>query len=239
MSRNFEVLDSRATALGELTLRRRRILSLGKEVFEVQLGEAFLMSSLFHEVEEALAQLGLAELKGEDWDVVVGGLGLGYTAAAALRHPQVRSLRVIEFLAPVIEWHRQAMVPLGATLTSDPRCRFVEADFFATALSEAGFDAEQPGRLFDAVLLDIDHSPENLLHSSNAAFYQPAGLQALARHVRAGGVFGLWSDDQPDESFLQAIGTAFEDVRAHEVTFANPLLEGDSASTVYLARKGS
>src|SRR6476620_7318665 len=114
MSRNFEELDYRETPLGELVLRRRRMLSLGDlEVYEVKLGDAFLMSSLFHEVEEALAHLGLSELKEGNWDLVVGGLGLGYTALAALEHREVVSLLIVEALAPVIQWHQRALVPLG------------------------------------------------------------------------------------------------------------------------------
>src|SRR6476619_3021896 len=141
MSRNFEELDYRETPLGELILRRRRMLSLGDfDIYEVKLGDAFLMSSLFHEVEEALAHLGLSELKGESWEVVVGGLGLGYTALAALEHHEVASLLVVEALAPVIEWHQRALVPLGQKITNDPRCRIVEADFFERARSTDGFD---------------------------------------------------------------------------------------------------
>ncbi len=92
MSRDFEELAYHQTPLGDLMLRRRRMRSLGGiDVYEVKLGDAFLMSSLFHEVEEALAQIGLAELHGKRCDVVVGGLGLGYTARAALAHPEVAS----------------------------------------------------------------------------------------------------------------------------------------------------
>lgn len=237
MSRDFEELDYRETALGDLSLRRRRMLSLGVEIYEVKLGEAFLMSSLFHEVEEALAHLGLAELKGESWDVVVGGLGLGYTAAAALEHREVASLLIVDALAPVIEWHRRGLVPLCEKLTGDPRCRMLHADFFELAQSAEGFDPEQPGRKFHAVLLDIDHSPSNLLHPRNAAFYQPDGLGALAAHLHPGGVFALWSDDPPDEEFLGLLGNAFANARAHVVAFPNPLTEADSASTVYVAEK--
>jgi spermidine synthase len=124
MARDFEELDFRQTALGELILRRRRIHSLGGiDVYEVKLGEDFLMSSLFHEVEVALSHLGLGELEGERWDVVVGGLGLGYTAVAALEHREVASLLVIDALQPVIDWHQQGIVPLGPQLTGDPRTR--------------------------------------------------------------------------------------------------------------------
>ena len=238
MSRDFEELDYRETPLGELILRRRRMLSLGgMEVYEVKLGDAFLMSSLFHEVEVALAHLGLSELKGVSCDVVVGGLGLGYTAAAALEHREVASLLIVDALSPVIEWHQQGLVPLGEKLTSDPRCRMLQADFFARARSAEGFDPAQPGRLFDAVLLDIDHSPRHLLAPGNAAFYEPEGLRSLAAHLHPGGVFALWSDDPPDEDFLGALDTAFATARAHIVSFPNPLLEGTSESTVYVAGK--
>ena len=235
MSRDFEELDYQKTPLGELILRRRRIDALGDlDIFEVKLGEAFLMSSLFHVVEEALSNLGLGALDAGEWDVVVGGLGLGYTAVAALAHPTLRSLAVVDTLEAVIGWHQRGLVPLGPKLTGDPRCRFVHADFFALATSPEGFDA---GRKFHAVLLDIDHSPRNLLHPLNAAFYTPAGLGALANHLHPGGVFALWSDDPPDEEFLVTLRSVFATAEAHVVTFPNPLLDQDSASTVYVARK--
>ncbi|MBA3832029.1 MAG: spermidine synthase [Chthoniobacterales bacterium] len=238
MSSDFKELDFRETPLGQLSLRRRRVLSLGgMEVYEVQLGDAFLMSSLFHEVEVALAHLGLGELEGASWDVVVGGLGLGYTAVAALEHHDVASLLIVDALQPVIEWHQNALVPLGEKLTGDPRCRLLHADFFARAKSRDGFDPEQPGRLFHAVLLDIDHSPRSLLHPSNAAFYEAEGLRALSAHLHPGGVFALWSDDPPDDDFLDVLGSVFATVRAHIVSFPNPLLEGTSESTVYVACK--
>ena len=157
----FEELDYRTTPLGELILRRRTILSLeNREVYEVLLGESFLMSSLFTEVEVALSNLGLAATEERfpdtELDVVVGGLGLGYTARAALKFPSVKSLNVVDYLEPVIEWHQQGMVPLGPELAADPRCRFVHNDFF-----ELGFDPENPDKKFHAVLLDLDHSPAN------------------------------------------------------------------------------
>jgi spermidine synthase len=240
MSRNFEELDFQKTALGDLILRRRQYHSLGDiDVYEVKLADDFLMSSLFHEVEEALAHLGLGDLSGRDWDVVVGGLGLGYTAVAALEHQEVASLLVVDALEPVIGWHQRGLVPLGDRLTSDPRTRLVHADFFARAASSDGFDPEKPGRRFHAVLLDIDHSPCNLLHPRNASFYQPEGLRALATHLHPGGVFALWSDDPPDDEFLTLLGGAFDTVRAHVVTFENPIIESDSASTVYVACKAA
>jgi spermidine synthase len=136
----------------------------------------------------------------------------------------------------VIDWHERGVIPLGAELTRDPRTRLACADFFERAQSVEGFDPQRPGRRFHAVLLDVDHSPRNLLDPRNAKFYRPEGLRALASHLHSGGVFALWSDDPPDDEFVQALRTAFREARTHVVTFWNPVLERDSASTVYVAR---
>jgi len=240
----FEELDYRQTELGELILRRRTILSLDNlEVHEVILGDAYLMTSLFTEVEQALSRLGIAAAErafpgAAVLDVVVGGLGLGYTARAALEHASVRSLIVVDFLQPVIEWHQRGLVPLGPGLTADPRCRFVHGDFFKLAVAdetEPTFDPDAPGRRFHAVLLDIDHSPSNLLHERHAAFYGPDGLRRLAGKLHPGGIFALWSDDPPDEGFMNSLREVFETCEAHIVTFYNPLREEQSESTVYVA----
>ena len=236
MSIDFEELDYQETELGELSLRRRRMVSLeGREVFEIKLGDSFLMSSLFTKVEVALAELGLAELEADELDVVVGGLGLGYTARAALQNPAVKSVLVIDALLPVIDWHRRGLVPLGLQLTSDPRCRFSHGDFFAL-VDSAALDPEKPGRKFHAVLLDIDHSPRALLHPRHGSFYEGKALRRLAAQLHPGGVFAMWSDDPPEEEFLQALDAAFGNSRAHIVPFHNPLLDCDAASTVYVAQ---
>src|SRR4051812_35834495 len=163
MSIYFEELDYRPTPIGPVSLRRRRTLAQDEDVYEIKLGEEFLMSSRFTASEIALARLGLADLSGDAWDVVVGGLGLGYTAQAVLDHAAVGALVVVEMLQPVIDWHTSGLLPLGPALTGDPRCRLVAGDFFALAASDSGLDPAQPGRKFHAILLDIDHSPHALL----------------------------------------------------------------------------
>lgn len=241
----YEELDYRKTDLGELILRRRLVLPLDNlEVYEVILGEAFLMSSLFTEVEVALSNLGLAAAEagflGEKLDVVVGGLGLGYTAQAALHHESVGSLYIVEYLLPVIEWHQKGLVPLGAEITADSRTRYVLGDFFELAVAEkpaASFHHENADQLFHAVLLDIDHSPDNLLHERNAAFYEPDGLRKFAEKLHPGGIFALWSDDPPESVFMEALSQVFASSESHVVSFFNPLLERTSESTVYVARK--
>tara|TARA_R110000868_G_scaffold9937_12_gene48934 strand:- start:493 stop:1230 length:738 start_codon:yes stop_codon:yes gene_type:complete len=240
LGKNFEELDHRPSEIGDISLRRRRIPAVtDADVFEVKLGDEFLMSSLFTEGEVALANHGLSALAAQDVtpaDVVVGGLGLGYTAYAALCFPGVGSVVIVDALAPVIEWHQKGLVPLGEKLTSDSRCRFVHGNFFAMASSSGtGFDPESPERLFDAVLLDIDHSPDNLLDRGNAVFYTPAGLQRLATFIRPNGVFALWSNDPPTDQFLGDLAAAFMESKAHVVSFRNPMTGEESASTIYVA----
>jgi spermidine synthase len=239
MSVFFEELDYRPTPIGALSLRRRRSLSSGLDVYEIKLGDEYLMSSQFTAAEIDLARLGLAALTRaalarRDIDVVVGGLGLGYTAQAVLEHSSVRSLVVVDALAEVIEWHQQGLLPLGKQLTGDPRCRLVHGDFFAMTLSAEGYDPKTPRRRFDALLVDIDHSPQKLLHPRHAALYGPDGLARLASHLHAGGVFALWSNDPPDEAFIAVLKTVFDKPVAHVVTFPDAQGTGEASNTVYV-----
>ena len=237
MSLSFEELDFRPTPMGVLSLRRRRRPMSDVDVYEIKLGDEFLMSSQFTLAEIELARLGLAALDRADLDVVVGGLGLGYTARAVLENAGVRSMIVVDALAEVIDWHAQGLLPLGKELTGDPRCRLAHGDFFAMAASVEGFDANSKARLFDAVLVDIDHSPRKLLHPRHAALYEPEGIARLAEHLRPGGVFALWSNDPPDDVFERVLAGVFAISNTHVVTFDNWRGEHDASNTVYVAVK--
>ncbi len=239
MTFEFKELDYQQTPLGEISLRRRSEPKLqGKVVFEVKLGDEFLMSSLFPEAEIQLSKLGLSTLAGDDLDVVVGGLGLGYTAAAALQFSSVRSLLVIDVMQAVIDWHQRGLVPLGEQLTSDPRCQIQQADFFAMiADGSDGFRQSGSIRPAHAILLDIDHSPAHWLNPENSTFYTSQGLNHLVNKLHPGGLFGLWSNDPPDDQFMNLLDSVFESAKSHIVTFANPYSGGESQNTVYLAHK--
>ena len=238
MPPDFEELDYQETPLGTLILRRRRLRSLDDlEVYEIILGEGYLMSSLFTTVEIALANLALALLPAEKRElaVAVGGLGLGYTAQAALKDSRVSELVVVEALPDVIGWHRKELVPLGKEIHNDPRCRLIEGDFFSLAAGQ-GFDPREPRRCFDAILLDIDHSPRNLIHERHQGFYSLSGLRRLRSFLHPRGIFAMWSDDPPDEHFEDLLREVFPLTESRIVTFPNPLQGIESKSTVYLAR---
>ena len=238
MSLAFKELDFQQTALGDISLRRRAEPRLnGKVLYEVKLGDEFLMSSLFTEAEVQLATLGLAKIDANEIDVIVGGLGLGYTAAAVLEDPRLRSLAVIELMPPVIDWHQRGLVPLGEQLSGDPRCSFILNDFFALASHASNhFRDVNSNRRVHAVLLDIDHSPDHWLDSQNSKFYTQAGLEHLALKLLPGGVFGLWSNDPPDDRFMHLLEDVFQQVEHHIISFENPYTMGKSTNTVYLAR---
>jgi hypothetical protein len=205
MSARFEELDWRRTAIGELSLRRRLDPVTGVDVHEVKLGDEFLMSSLFTVAEVELARLALARLSGSALDVVVGGLGLGYTAQAVLADVRVRELLVVEALAPVIEWHQRGLVPVGPALTGDPRCRLLLGDFFALSASPDGFSAVDPEPGFDASppVRGLDPGPQRVFDAGPQRVFD-AGPQRVFDavlvdidhspvHLLAGGSAGFYT----------------------------------------------
>jgi spermidine synthase len=241
MSPLFKEIDSQASPLGQISLRRRRIPVFGdRDIYEVKLGDEFLMSSMFVAAEEALSALGLASTKGDKLSVVVGGLGLGYTAVEALKDDRVSELFVVDALDSVIGWHKDEQVPLGKILNADARNHYVLGSFFDLATTpDKGFDPDCEGKKFDAILLDIDHSPTEFLNAANASFYTTENLTLMAQQLKPKGVFAMWSQNLPEESFQALLKTVFEQVESHVVSFFNPFQGNESTNSVYVCVKGA
>ena len=128
---NLEILAYEESPLGMLCLRRRELLSEpGTIVTEVTLNHEFLMSSLYTDSEEALSRIALEMHDGGGLQVLVGGLGLGYTAREALRSNRVSRLEVVELLPQVIGWLESGLVPLSAELTSEKRLVISQDDVY-------------------------------------------------------------------------------------------------------------
>ncbi len=236
MPSHFEELDYQKTPLGELTLRRRRSPALDDaEVYEVKIDEAMLMSSVVNSAEIALSDLALRKMDGP-LDIVVGGLGLGYTAQAALDHVTVMRVVVVELLQPVIDWHSRGLVPLGAAMTADPRCHMVQGDFFELMTAAPNTATGPTAGLFHAMLIDIDHSPACPLTLEHVPYYEVESLKRLAARLHPDGVFGLWSADAPEDTFLANLAAVFRDVETHEVPFDNPMVGEKDSNTIYVAR---
>ncbi len=236
MSTIYQELDVRQCALGELVLRRRTVPGLGPEpIYEIKLNDDLLMSSWLNESEQQLSLLALAEAPDAPFDVLVGGLGLGYTAWAALGDKRARSVTVVDLLPEVIEWHEKGLVPLGASLCAHERCTLRQGDFFAlVGAGTSSAIAVEHG--YGAILVDIDHAPDAWLGPDHARFYEQGAMAAAASLLMPGGVFALWSAGATNDAFTQLLSTAFAPVTTHEIVVFNPMIDDDQVDTIYIAK---
>ena len=226
---DFEILACEHTPLGMLCLWQRAQLSRpGTTVTEVTLDHALLMSSHVTTSERALADRAIAWHAGRDLRVLAGGLGLGYTAQAALASDRVAEVEVVEFLAPVMAWMAAGLGPLAKELSAEPRLRVVPGDVFARLA--------QPGQgRFDVILIDVDHAPDHLLDPASAGFYAPAGLRVARTHLAAGGVLGVWSAS-PAPAFAAALRAVFPETREEAVPVTNDLIDESYTDCLFFAR---
>lgn len=228
---NIEILASEPTALGLICLRRRKLLSRPDIIVtEVTLNHEFLMSSYVTDSERALARLALDMHSGRDLSVLIGGLGLGYTAREALAAggDRVSRVEVVEYLPQVIGWLEQDMVPLASELTDDDRLVVVEGDVYGRLTGP-------PEQKHDLILIDVDHSPEEKLGSESNSFYTAAGLRRARRHLADGGVLGVWSYAE-HSPFADALREVFEEVRVEPITVWNDVVEVEQTDWLFFAR---
>lgn len=226
---NLEILAHEPTPLGMLCLRRRGLLGEpGTVVTEVTLNHEFLMSSYHTASERALASLALDMFSGQEGEVLVGGLGLGYTAAECLTCERVGRVEVMELLPQVIDWLDQGLIPLAKTLRSDPRLRVSQGDVYERLW-------QAPKRSFDVILIDVDHSPEDHLDGANDSFYCEAGLQRARLHLAKNGVLGVWSYAE-SSPFADTLRQVFREVRVEPVTFTNTHIHEEVTDWLFFAR---
>jgi spermidine synthase len=232
----FEILDWVDTPIGTLGLRRRELLGHpGVVVTEVTIDHEMLMSSLNTTSEEELARRALAlHPEGAALSVLVGGLGLGYTAHAALASERVARVRAVEYLPEVIGWLRAGKLPLSAALLADARLELAQGDVYALLLGPAT-------ERWDLILVDVDHSPDEPLGPTSRAFYQVDGLRRVAAHLAPGGVLAVWSAGDDDPRFAAALAEVFPTTARERIRWRNELIdEGqDLEDVLFLARAPS
>jgi len=230
MAAGLQILAYEDTPLGPLCLRRRLTLAEPQIwVTEVTLNHAFLMSSLHTDSERALATFPLQWLARRGLRILVGGLGLGSTAAAALENERVGEVEVVEFLPQVIGWLREGLTPLAATLGCDSRLRLTVGDVYQRLL------ADPDGERFDAILIDVDHSPTDTLTGVGNEFYTTSGLRRAAVHLVADGVLGLWSYEA-DCLLLQSMREVFAEVLVHPIRYHNRHVDESFVDWLYVGR---
>jgi spermidine synthase len=226
---NFKILAYDDTPLGPLCLRRRELLAEpGTVVTEVSLNHEFLMSSYNTASERALSTIALEMRPGEGLDVLVGGLGLGYTAREALVSPRVARVSVVEFLPQVIGWLDAGLIPLAGELKADPRLEVVRGDVYLRL-------SAPPARAHDLILIDVDHSPDDRLTAANGFFYTAEGLARARAHLKPGGVLGIWSYAE-SSPFADALRKTFREVRVVPIEFKNRFVGEVQTDWLFFAR---
>ena len=205
---------------GELVLRRREDGTL-----ELRANGVFVMDTAETTTESALAGEALAR-HPDPADVLVGGLGLGFTLAEVLTDDRVRRVVVAEIEPALVGWVHDGTVPHGPALLADPRVEVVVGDV-ADVIGRAGAAA------YDLVLLDVDNGPGYLVHDANAALYGADLLAATRRATRPGGLCVIWSA-APDEDLLDVLADVFGDVE--EAAYDVVLQGRHEQYWLYLAR---
>jgi spermidine synthase len=225
---NLEILAYEESPLGPLCLRRRELLSQrGTFVTEVTLNHEFLMSSLYTDSERALAQTALQMHSGNDLQVLVGGLGLGYTAREAVLSQRVARVEVVELLPQVIDWLGRGLVPLSSELCGEQRLVVHQGDIYRRL-------AGPPHQQFDVILIDVDHSPEERLGKESGSFYSTQGLRTARRHLASDGILGVWSYAECSP-FAEALSETFAQVRVEPVTYDNRMIDQQRTDWLFFA----
>jgi spermidine synthase len=170
-----------------VVLRRR---GTGEDaVHELLVNGVFLMDTVDVSTERRLADEALGAAAGSGLRVLVGGLGLGFTAAALLASRRVAAVTVVEIEPVLTRWLRSGLAPSPPGLWDDGRLTVVHGDV-------ADVLANLPDGALDAVLLDVDNGPDFLVHQTNARVYRAETLSVAARAVRPGGLVAVWSSSR-------------------------------------------
>jgi len=185
------ILAREETEHGEVALRRREDTE-GRPVYEIIFDGAFLMASTNAPSARQLAHLALEPLRErQELHILIGGLGMGYTLQAALEHPEVAHVEVVEIEPTIVNWARAYFGPLNGEALNDKRVRVVVDD-----LAHHLEDTVGP---YDSILLDTDNGPTWLVIESNAALYGRAALERMRALLTPGGVLAVWAAEQAPE----------------------------------------
>lgn len=196
-----EVIERVTTETGDWQLQRR------DGHYEIICNGVFLMASFNRESSRALATIPLDRVQGDSLRVLVGGLGIGYTAGAVLADPRVRRLDLVEVEPLVVRWQREIFASLSDCPLDDPRTNLIVADLADVSLA--------PGT-YDAILLDTDNFPGRIVRERNRLFYSVTGIAEFLEALRPGGALAFWAADT-DRDLALRLRELAEEVEEVEV----------------------
>ncbi len=203
-----EVLERREGPHGEIVLRRHG------ELLQIIANGCFLMDTSDGRSERLLVDVALGALDGRpDPEVLIGGLGVGFSLAHAAADPRPGRIAVVERERAIIDWHLDGPLSgISAAALADPRTEILETDLVAYL--------HETSATYDALCLDIDNGPDWTVTEGNDSLYSPAGLAGCAGVLRPGGVLAVWSA-QPSPEFEETLCNAgFQQVRTEEIPVA-------------------
>lgn len=161
------------------------VLARHGEDWVVRVDNRVLMSNRVHQSEIELAEQAIERVVDPE-DILIGGLGLGYTLRAALDvASESARVTVVELVPELVDWNRRLLPHLNDHPLEDPRCEVIVGDAFA-AIARAR-------RAYDVIVLDVDNGPIALSQEANQRLYGDAGTRACWEALRPGGILGVWS----------------------------------------------
>lgn len=203
--------------LGESIMADGTVFSLHRHdgQFYLKFNGYELMSTVFTYSEELLAEIGCSNLldgktsRPKHPCVLIGGLGLGFTLKRTLELVgSPATVEVAELMPPLIEWNRTFLVEYNGPLLEDPRTKITQGDLFDTLTSK-------PNQSYDALLLDIDNTPDDLITKGNNRLYTPSFLQKIKSVLKPGGRVSYWLSE-PAPKFKKLLEKAGFQVTSHD-----------------------
>lgn len=209
---------------GEVVLRRR-IEERAADALELRVNGVFVMDTKETRSESELAAAAL-ELVEDPRDVVVGGLGLGFTVQRVLADPRVARVMIVEIEEALVSWMRDGTIPHGPSLLADKRVHIVNADI-VMAIAEAT-------STYDLVLLDVDNGPGYLVHDANSGIYEHDFIASSKLIVNPGGALVVWSAN-PAPELMSVMEKVFGNCTEHRYDVL--LQERPEQYLLYLSRR--
>jgi len=225
--RPWEVVDHELVPDDEGTIY---LMNRGSE-YVIHIDGRELMSNRLHGSEDALADLAADRLAAlDDARILVGGLGMGFTLAAALRRVgPLGNVTVAELMPAVVRWNRETVGRASKHPLRDPRA--------LVHLGDVGDLVETPPAPWSAILLDVDNGPRALTRPTNGWLYSRHGLKCAWKALIPGGVLGIWSARPDDELTVRLKKAGFEVEVLHFTEDGRPTPDDSGTHVLWMARR--